>query len=442
MPDRDADDLPTPDHDAVEAEGAARSARAGRQVLAGVLVATFLAALDLVAAAVAAPAAVLDLELERALAVPAAASVVGTVVAAPLAARASARGPRPLVLLLAAALLVVGGAAVALTPTPSGAAGDDLGAVLALGLGRLLAGAGAGALVVAAGAALASAVPVGLQVRVQAALVLVTGVGAVVGALVGGLLADVTAGWRVVPLLAPVLAVVALALLRSVRARPDGAGGPLPETTSAPGVLRSRVVLLGAVAVGVVGGVSVAVLVDVTLLLGLERPLLRGVLVAVGVVAGVAGVVLASAAVARLGARPQMAQVGTLGAVLGVVGLALLLRLVGPGEGTSALPLLLLGLGLGAAVQGTGLVVSLACPPGDERRATGALGAARRLGALVGAVVVVVVPFLGDLDGTGAEPQALLDRVVVVGGALLLLACVPLLGVLPRQGEVRHPPSA
>lgn len=441
MPDRDADDLPTPDHDAVGADVAARSARAGRQVLAGVLVATFLAALDLVAAAVAAPAAVLDLELERALAVPAAASVVGTVLAAPLAARASARGPRPLVLVLAAALLVVGGAAVALTPTPTGATGDDVGAVLTLGLGRLLAGAGAGALVVAAGAALASAVPVALQVRVQAALVLVTGVGAVVGALVGGLLADVTAGWRVVPLLAPVLAVVALVLLRSVRAYPDDRGGPSPETT-APGVLRSRVVLLAAVAVGVVGGVSVAVLVDVTLLLGLERPLLRGLLVAVGVLAGVAGVVLASAAVARLGARPQMAQVGTLGAVLGVVGLALLLRLVGPGEGMSALPLLLLGLGLGATVQGTGLVVSLACPPGDERRATGALGAARRLGALVGAVVVMVVPLLGDLDGTGAEPQALLDRVVVVGGALLLLACVPLLGALPRQGEVRHPPSA
>ncbi|WP_299037733.1 MFS transporter [uncultured Pseudokineococcus sp.] len=448
MPDRDADrPLAGPAGArpaAADASPATTGGRPGtaRSVLAGVLVATLLAALDLVAAAVAAPALVLDLELERALAVPAAASVVGLVLAVPLAARASARGPRARLLVVAAALVVAGAALVALAPVPTGAGGDDPASVLAVGAGRLLAGAGAGALVVGAGATLASTVPAGLQVRVQAALVLVTGVGAVLGALVGGLLADVPAGWRVVPLLAPVLALVALVLLRSVRSLPRDAAGPPPEVATPLGALGTRVVLLGAVAGGVVGAVAVAVLVEAPLVLGLERPLLRGLLVAAGVLAGVVGVVAASAAVARLGARPQMAQVGTVGLVVAVAGLVLLPRLAGAGQATSVLPLLLVGAGLGAVVQGTGLVVSLACPPGQERQATGALGAARRAGALGAALVVMAAPLLGAVDGTGAGPQGVLDRVVVLGGALLLLACVPLLGVLPRQGEVRHPPTA
>ncbi|MEJ5866884.1 MFS transporter [Pseudokineococcus sp. 5B2Z-1] len=419
------------------------SPQQARSVLAGVLVATLLAALDLLAVAVALPELALDLELERALALPVGAGVVGLVLAVPLAARLSRHGPRPVLLGAAAALVVAGGVATALAPLPTGAAGDAPGSLLAVGLGRLAQGAGVGALVVGAGAALVRGVPAALQVRVQAALVLVTGVGALLGALVGGLLADVPGGWRAVPLLAPVLAVVALVLLRSVRALPRGeAPPPAAAGPSSWAVLRHRVVLLGAVVGVVVGAVTVLVLVDAVLFLDLERPLLRGLLVAAGVVAGVVGVVGATTAIARVGRQPHLAQVGTAGAVVAAVGTWLVAWLVGAGQPAAVLPLVLVGAGLGAAVQGTGLVVSVLSPEGSEREAAAALGAGRRAGALVGALVVLLAPLAGDLDGTGAAPAGVLSGVVAVVGVLALLAVVPVLAVLPRRGPVRHLPGA
>ncbi|NNH24866.1 hypothetical protein HLB09_17570, partial [Pseudokineococcus marinus] len=96
------------------------SPQQARSVLAGVLVATLLAALDLLAVAVALPEMALDLELERALALPVGAGVVGLVVAVPLAARLSRHGPRPVLLGAAAALVVAGGVATALAPLPTG----------------------------------------------------------------------------------------------------------------------------------------------------------------------------------------------------------------------------------------------------------------------------------------------------------------------------------
>jgi len=412
-------------------------------VLAGVLVATLLAALDLLAVAVATPELALDLELGRTPALPVGAAVLGLVLAVPLAARASRRGPRLPLLALAVALVVAGGVATASAPAPTGATGDGAGALLAVGLGRLAQGAGAGALVVGAGAALVTGVPASLQVRVQAALVLVTGAGAVLGALVGGLLSDVPGGWRAVPLLAPVLALVALVLLRS--ARPLPSTGAAPPATAGPtpwAALRSRVVLLGAVVGLVVGLVAVLALVAATYSLQLERPLLRGLLLAAGVLAGVVGVVAATAAIAAVGRHPALAQAGTAGAVLAALGAGLLAWLVGPGQPAAVVPLLLLGAGLGAAVQGTGLVVSVLCPEGSEREATAALGAARRVGGLLGAVLVLLVPLAGDLDGLGPSPLGLLGRVVTVGAVLALLVCVPVLAVLPRRGDVRHPPRA
>ncbi|MEJ5945951.1 MFS transporter [Pseudokineococcus basanitobsidens] len=418
----------------------AASPREARSVLAGVLVATLLVSLDLLAVAAAVPELALDLELERAVALPVGASVLGVALAVPAAARACARGPRAWLLALAAVLLVVGGVAVALAPVPDGAAGDDPGSLLAVGLGRLVQGLGAGGLVVGAGSALATTVPAALQVRVQAALVLVTGAGAVLGALVGGVLAGVPGGWRAVPLLAPALAVVALVLLRPVRSRPVAAAPPAPAAgPSSWSVLRHRVVLLGAVVGGAVGAVAVLALVQASLLLALEQPLPRGLLLAAGVLAGLAGVVGATTAIARVGRRPHLAQVGTAGAVVAAVGVLGLAWLVGPGRPASVVPLVLVGLGLGAVVQGTGLVVSVLCPEGAEREAAAALGAARRIGGVVGAVVVLLVPLLGSVDGVGPTPQGVLTPVVGVGGALLLLALVPVLGVLPRRGDVRHP---
>ncbi|MEJ5886888.1 MFS transporter [Pseudokineococcus marinus] len=419
------------------------SPQQARSVLAGVLVATLLAALDLLAVAVALPEMALDLELERALALPVGAGVVGLVVAVPLAARLSRHGPRPVLLGAAAALVVAGGVATALAPLPTGAAGDAPGSLLAVGLGRLAQGVGVGALVVGAGAALVRGVPAALQVRVQAALVLVTGVGALLGALVGGLLADVPGGWRAVPLLAPVLAVVALVLLRSVRALPRGeAPPPAAAGPSSWAVLRHRVVLLGAVVGVVVGAVTVLVLVDAVLFLDLERPLLRGLLVAAGVVAGVVGVVGATTAIARVGRQPRLAQVGTAGALVAAAGTYLVGWLLLDGPPLALLPLVLVGAGLGAAVQATGLVVSILCPEGAEREAAAALGAGRRAGALVGALVVLLAPLAGDLEGTGAAPAGVLSGVVAVVGVLALLAVVPVLAVLPRRGAVRHLPGA
>lgn len=412
-------------------------------MLAGVLVATLLAALDLLAVAAAVPEMALDLELERTVALPVGAAVVGLVVAVPLAARASRRGPRLPLLGLAAALVVVGGIATALAPVPTGATGDGTASLLAVGLGRLAQGAGAGALVVGAGAALVTGVPASLQVRVQAALVLVTGVGAVLGALVGGLLADVPGGWRAVPLLAPVLAVVALVLLRSARARPrEDAPPPVGAGPSSWAVLRHRVVLLGAVVGVVVGFVAVVALVDATYALQLERPLARGLLLAAGVLAGVVGVVAATAAIAKVGRHPGLAQAGTAGAVLAALGVVLGAWLLGPDQVAAVVPLLLVGAGLGAAVQGTGLVVSVLSPEGAEREAAAALGAARRIGGLLGALVVLLVPLTADLDGVGPSPLGVLSLVATVAGALSLLAVVPVLAVMPRRGDVRHPPRA
>ncbi|MEJ5913028.1 MFS transporter [Pseudokineococcus sp. 1T1Z-3] len=417
--------------------------RQARSVLAGVLVATLLVSFDLLAAAAAMPELRRDLELERAVALPVAASVLGVALAVPVAARASARGPR-LALLVAAALLVLaGGVAVTLAPGPTGLDGDASASVLAVGLGRLAQGVGAGALVVGAGAALVTTVPTELQVRVQAALVLVTGVGAVLGALAGGLLADQVGGWRAVPLLSAALAVVALVLLRSVRARPRTSAPRSPAAgPSSWAVLRQRGVLLGAVVGAVVGTTALLALVQTVLFLELTPPLVRAAVLVAGVLAGLVGVVAATAALARVGRAPAVAQTGTVGAVVAAAGLLLVAWLVLDGPPLALLPVVLVGLGLGAVVQGTGLVVSLLAPEGSEREATAALGAARRLGGVMAALLVLLLPLFGVLDGSGPTPEGLLTPVVGVGGTLLLLALVPLLGVLPRQGEQRHPPRA
>lgn len=408
-----------------------------RSVLGGVVLGTLLVALDLAAMATALPAVAADLGLDRLFALPVAAWCLGLAVAVPLAALAARGGARWPVLLGAAALLVVGGVLAALAGLEEVGGSVGEGPATLMAVGRLVEGAGAGGVVVLAGSALAQAVPAALQARVQAALVLVTGAGAFLGALAGGLLGGIDGGWRAVPLLAAVLALVAVVQLRAVRTMPPVGAGPGGRVRP---LLRRRPVAIGVSVGAVLGGVGVAGLVLAPLHLLDVSPAARGALVAATVLAALVGVVLASAAIARVGASLALAQAGTVGALLAAAGFALVPLTAGHGPGVAVLPLLLAGFGVGAAIQGTALVVSVVALQGEEREAIAALSVARRAGGVVGALVLLLLP-LGRAGLEVAGPGLGTVGSAAVAAAVLLVLTLPALALLPRRSEPRHPPA-